>query len=50
MYHLRCDVKQHFGKNKRVHMAFYEATEAFLYVDFDKHMRHLKIFDIRAHR
>ena len=50
MYHLRCNVKQHFGKNKHVHMAFFQAAKAYLHVDFDMHMRHLANIDIRAHR
>ena len=50
MYHLSCNVKLHFGKNKHVHMAFYQAAKAYLNVDFEKHMRQLEAIDIRAHQ
>ena len=50
MYHLRGNVKQHFGKNKHVHMTFYQPAKAYLHGHFDKHMRHLEDIDIRTHR
>ena len=49
MYHFRCNVKQHFGKNKHVHMTFYQAAKAYIHVDFDKHMRHLENIDMHSH-
>lgn len=50
MYHLSCNVKLHFGKNKHVHMAFDQAAKAYLEVDFEAHMRNLEAINIRAHR
>ena len=45
MYHLSCNVKQHFGQNKHVHMTFYLAAKAYLQVDFDMYMRKLASVD-----
>ena len=47
MFHLSCNVKLHFGKNKHVHMAFYQAAKAYLDVDFEAHMRTLEAINIR---
>ena len=50
MYHLSCNVKQHFGQNKHVHTAFYMAAKAYLQVEFDMYMRKLAAVDTRAHQ
>jgi hypothetical protein len=48
MYHLSCNVKQHFGQNKHVHMAFYLAAKSYLQTEFDMYMNQLRAIDIRA--
>ena len=49
-FHLSQNVKLHFGKNKHVHMAFYQAAKAYLPIDFEVHMRKLEAINIRAHQ
>lgn len=56
-YYLNCNVKQHFSKNKIVFMSFikkivsmsfYWAIKAFLWLDFDEHMKMLENINIHA--